>query len=49
MIELVTGEDSHDALVVNSKISNFLIEEYNYEFAAFVDTLKSSPNKKLFS
>ena len=35
------GEDCRDALVVNSKISNFLIEEYGYEFATFVDTLKA--------
>ncbi len=34
-------EDQHyrDSLFINSKISNFLMEEYNYEFAVFIDTL----------
>ena len=40
MIDIMEGEDCRDALVVNSKISNFLIEQYAYEFAVFVDTLK---------
>ena len=43
MIQLVDGEDCQDALVVNSRISNFLIEQYTYEFAVFVDTLKAPP------
>jgi hypothetical protein len=43
MIEMVQDEECHDALVVNSRISSFLMEEYNYEIAAFVDTLKKYP------
>jgi hypothetical protein len=47
MIDQMEGEACHDALVVNSRISNFLIEDYGYEFAAFVDTLKGAPSANL--
>ncbi len=39
MIQLVEDEHYRDSLLINSKLSAFLIDEYNYEFAVFIDTL----------
>jgi hypothetical protein len=39
MIQLVEDEHYRDSLLVNSKLSAFLIDEYDYEFAVFIDTL----------
>jgi hypothetical protein len=40
MIQMVEDEDYRDSLVINSKVSTYLQEEYNYEFSVFIDTLK---------
>lgn len=42
MIQMVEDEDYRDSLLINSKLSTYLQEEYNYEFAVFVDTLKTA-------
>lgn len=42
MIHMVEDEHYRDSLFINSKISNFLQDDYQYQFAVFIDTLKTA-------
>jgi hypothetical protein len=42
MIHMVEDEDYRDSLLANSKLSTYLHYDHNYDFAVFIDTLKTA-------
>ncbi|CAM6001679.1 unnamed protein product [Sphagnum balticum] len=40
VIKVVEDEDYRDSLLINTKVSNFLQERYNYQFGVFVEPMR---------